>query len=306
LLVPIANPETAAVLLDLAAAIARERHYEIECLQVILVSRHSSPAETQVKTAKSRRLLRKAEVLGKKWHIPVHTQIRVAHDVAQAILETINERHIDLMIMGWKGSTSTPGRIFGNVVDTLIRQATCDLVLIKLGSLNSGLPILDLRWEGNGHSPEAEKSTDLLAHPKSQIQNLQWNRWLIPMAGGPNASAAVQLLPALMNLGNEPHIRLCQVFAPSHPEPDITVLKQAFQHLMRHRKLSNSVVADAIKANSVSEGVINLVKTDHYDVVVLGASREGLLQQAIKGNIPEAIASGVDTTVILVRGAMAS
>ena len=46
----------------------------------------------------------------------------------------------------------------------------------------------------------------------------------------------------------------------------------------------------------------NQAKKEGFDVVVLGASREGMLQQAIKGNIPEAIASGVDCTVILVRG----
>jgi CIC family chloride channel protein len=86
LLVPIANPETANTLLQMAAAIARDRHYEIECVQIILVSRHSSPSETQVRTAKSRRLLRQAEVMAKKWRIPLHTQIRVAHDAAQAIL----------------------------------------------------------------------------------------------------------------------------------------------------------------------------------------------------------------------------
>jgi CIC family chloride channel protein len=38
---------------------------------------------------------------------------------------------------------------------------------------------------------------------------------------------------------------------------------------------------------------------------MLGASREGLLQQAVNGNIPAAIASRVDnSTVILVRGAI--
>ncbi|MDB9481897.1 chloride channel protein, partial [Dolichospermum circinale CS-537/05] len=95
LLVTIANPETAVTLLEMAATIARDRHYEIECLQIILVSRHISPAETTVNTTKSRRLLRQAESLAKKQHIPIHTQIRVAHDVAQAILETTKERHID-------------------------------------------------------------------------------------------------------------------------------------------------------------------------------------------------------------------
>ncbi|MFQ4141130.1 chloride channel protein [Chlorogloeopsis sp. ULAP02] len=278
LLVPVANPETAAILIQMAAAIARDRHYEIECLQVILVSRQSSPSETPVRTAKSRRLLRNAEVLGKKWNIPVHTQIRVAHDAAQAILETITERHIDLILMGWKGSTSTPGRIFGDVVDTVIRQATCEVVLVKLG--------------------QGEVSAS------SQTSPPQFNRWLVPMAGGPNARMAIKLLPALVTLGQNPKIRLTRVFKPSELEPDMRVLEEAIRQLVRRRKLSSTVIAAPIEADSVSEGVINLVKTEGYDVVVLGASREGMLQQVIKGNIPEAIASGVDSTVILVRGAI--
>ncbi|WP_193198879.1 chloride channel protein [Nostoc sp. MG11] len=313
LLVPVANPETAGILLQMAAAIARDRHYEIECVQVMLVSRHSSPSETQVRTAKSRRLLRQAEVLAKKWRIPLHTQIRVTHDVAQAILETINEQHIDLILMGWKGNTSTPGRIFGNVVDTIIRQATCDVVLVKLGQgekgenspssssiltqhgLNAPLP-LTVRAEG----PATANSTP---HSALRTQH-SFNRWLVPMAGGPNARVAIKLLPALVTLGNNPQIRLTQVFKPSELKPDMTVLEQAIRQLMRRRNLSNTVVAVPVQADSVTEGVIRLVKTEGYDVVVLGASREGLLQHAIQGNIPEAIASGVDSTVILVRGAI--
>ncbi|MFM5981067.1 MAG: chloride channel protein [Sphaerospermopsis kisseleviana] len=269
LLVTLANPDTAETLLQMAATIARDRHYELECLQIILVSRNSSPSETEVRTTRSRRLLRHAEALAKKLHIPIHTQIRVAHDVGQAILETIKERHIDLMFMGWKGNTSTPGRIFGTVVDTIIRQATCDVVVVKLGNY-SELP--------------------------------HFNRWLVPMAGGPNAPIAIKLLPALVTLGKEPEIRLTQVFKPSELKPNLQFLEEYTRQLIRHRNLHSNVFATPIEADSVTEGVINLVKKEDFDVVVLGASREGLLQQAIHGNIPENIASGVDSTVILVRG----
>ncbi|MEJ6483460.1 chloride channel protein [Nostoc punctiforme UO1] len=286
LLVPVANPDTAGILLQMAAAIARDRHYEIDCVQVMLIPRHSSPSETQVRTAKSRRLLRQAEVLAKKWKIPLHTQIRVTHDVAQAILETINEQHIDLILMGWKGNTSTPGRIFGSVVDNIIRQATCEVVLVKLGTT----PHYPLSPEGAPPSPLSTQHS--------------FNRWLVPMAGGPNSPLAIKLLPALITLGNDPQIRLTQVFNPSELKPDMSISEQAIRQLMRRRKLSSTVVAIPVQADSVAEGVINLVKTEGYDVVVLGASREGLLQQAIQGNIPEAIASGVESTVILVRGAI--
>ncbi|MEO1560804.1 MAG: universal stress protein, partial [Cyanobacteria bacterium J06632_19] len=267
LLVLIANPETAQKLLQMAAMIAKHNRYEVECLQVITISRHSEPAETPVKTAPSRKLLLSAEVIGKQWKIPVHTQIRVAHEVANATLETVKERHIDTLLMGWKGSTDTPGRIFGNVVDTIIRQATCELLLVKLG--NSSNPV-------------------------------NFKRCLVPMAGGPNSKIALKLLPALATYNQELKIRLTQVFLPE-AQIDVKLLQAAKRLLIDRYKLSNKINATPIKAHSVPEGIINLVKTGNFDVVVLGASGEGMLQQAINGNIPEGIASGVDCTVILVR-----
>ena len=277
LLVLIANPETADMLLHIAAVVAKYNRYEVECLQVITISRHSNPAETPVKTTNSRRLSLSAEVMGKKWKIPVHTQIRVAHDVANATLETIRERNIDTVLMGWKGSTDTPGRIFGNVIDTLIRQATCEVLLVKLG-----------------------KDISKKIHNNSST-HINFKRCLVPMAGGPNSKIALKLLPSLVASSNKLEICLTQVFPPSETQPDMKVLRAAMEKLVASEKSSNRIKAIPIKAESVVEGVIDLVKTGGFDVVVLGASREGMLQQAIKGNIPEAIASGVDCTVILLR-----
>jgi len=308
LLVTLANPQTAASLLQMAVAIAAERYYELECIQVILVSRHISPSETQVRTAKSRRLLREAEVLARKRKIPVHTQIRVAHDVSQAILETIKERHIDLLLMGWKGNTITPGRIFGSVVDTLIRQAPCDVVLVKFGD-GSGDRSQKTAGGAEGETPIQNPKSKIQNPPATSHQSLttshSFNRWLVPMAGGPNAKVAIQLLPALVTLRDREslEIRLCQVFESLESKPELKILREAISYLTRQRKLSGKVTATPVIASSVADGVINLVKTEHFDVVVLGASREGLLQQAIHGNIPAAIANQVDSTVILVRGA---
>jgi CIC family chloride channel protein len=174
--------------------------------------------------------------------------------------------------MGWKGNTSTPGRIFGTVVDTIIRQATCDVVLVKLSS----------------------------SHNKSHLAN--FHRWLVPMAGGPNAPVAIKLLPALVSLVENPQIRLTQVVKPWEKEPDMHVLEESTRQLIRNRNIHGEVIAASLQGESVGEAVIELVNTEGFDVVVLGASREGLLQQAIHGNIPETIASGVNSTVILVRG----
>jgi CIC family chloride channel protein len=272
LLVPIANPQTADALLQMAAAIARDRRYELECLQVIVVPRHQAPAETQVSTSVSRKLLKRASRLGKTWQIPVHTQVRVTHDVSHAILETLKERHVDLIVMGWKGSTSTPGRVFGSVVDTIVRQAGCDVVLVKM------------------------------ADGKEPLSSPQFDRWLIPTAGGPNSRQAIRLLPALARLSQQPEICLCQVHHPNRSLPDAPALDEAMTFLST--QLNCPVSLMPVSANSVSEAVIHLAQKDHCDVIVLGATREGLLQQAIQGNIPEEIARKCNCTVVLVREAI--
>ncbi|QDL08761.1 chloride channel protein [Brasilonema octagenarum UFV-E1] len=266
LLVPLSHPGTAQTLLEMALAIAKERNYELECLQVILVPRGCNPAQTPVQTTDSHHLLNQALQLGQEKQIPVHTQIRVADNIARAILETVRERHIDLVLMGWKGKTSTPGRVFSRVVDTVIRQATCDLVLVKL----------------NG--------------------TIAFNRWLLSVAGGPNSRQALQLLPALASLSSTPEIKVCQVFQPNGSTPDTKPLETSVRFLKR--KVGAHVMATPVRADSVCEAVIECAEKDQSDVIVLGASREKLLQKAIKGNIPETISRKSHCTVILVRSAL--
>ncbi|MEG3879377.1 chloride channel protein [Microcoleus sp. herbarium7] len=334
LLVPLSNPQTAPALLRLAAAIARDRNYELECLQIITVPRNSSPSESAVRTTKSRRLLQQAERIVRNWNLPVHTQIRVAHNVPNAILEAIRERHIDLILMGWQGEISTTGRIFGDVVDTVIRQAGCEVVLVKwsekLLATNqknavSAIPArqyASTEWQlnaqevddtdnstvaivpGASSTPQAELSgpnPDIQA-PELGLHTLMGlQRWLVPIRGSYKQAAALRLLPALVAATALPEIKLCQVHQPSVAEPDRRELKQAADFLKR--RVSCSIWATSVCAESVSDALIDLATSDRCDAIVLGASREGLLKQVIQGNIPEAVARGCDCTVILVRSA---
>ncbi len=319
LLVPLSNPDTAQTLLRLAMAIARDRHYEVECIQVILVSRDRLPSETPVRTTRSRRLLKQAIRLGKAWQVPVHTRICVTADLSAAILEVIQDRHIDLLVMGWKGGTSTPGRIFGTAVDTILQQASCDVVLVKLGEVmeanpkppkpSSELPpeqhaeypahLLPGLPQAPTH-PTPEDSANLL--PLNHPRLPHFDRWLVPIGGGPNVQQAIQLLPALTSLSYAPEVRLCQVCQPSKPMPDVTALEKATMFLSQH--LAGSVIATPVCATSVPEAIIDLAEKDQCDVIVMGTSREGALQQAIHGNVPEEIARRSACTVIVVRQAM--
>jgi CIC family chloride channel protein len=275
ILLPLANPQNVQALVKIAAAIAADQGYELECLQVIEVPKHSFPEETQVKTQESRKLLHRVERLGRHWNIPVHTQIRVAHDTAEAILETLREQSINLLLMGWKGRASTQGTIFGNITDTLIHQAPCDLMLVKLGR-----------------------------HPQSYPHALaRGGSWLVPMAGGPNARRAITFLPALTKMYGTPEalkIWLCQVHTPAASDHNDTEIERGAQFLREQVKMP--ILPICIQSHSVSEAIIHLAQVENCQMVILGASREGLLQHVIHSNIPDAIAQKVDSTVIVVRG----
>ncbi len=294
LLVPLSNPRTAPALLKLAAVIARQRNYELECLQVLIVPRQTSPAETMVDTTNSRRLLAMAERIARDLQIPVHTQVRIAHDVADAILETVKERHISLILMGWRGDTSSAGRIFGSIVDTLIRQAVCEVVVVKWGGIN-----FTKREMLEGISNERFETYKDNFVSDYVYSFLGWRKWLVPIRDIPTQAAAVKLLPALVSLSVKPEILLCQILTQSVVKPNIREMNQAAISLKN--RLHTEVMATSVCANSVSDAVVDLADANHSDVVVVGASKEGFLKQAINGNIPEAIARGCNCTVILVR-----
>jgi CIC family chloride channel protein len=266
LLVLLSNPNTAQLLLEMAVAIARSRDYEIEVLHIIVVPAHKSLVEVSIKTTIGEKLLQQAKSLGLAWKIPIHTQIRVAHNLAATVLETIASERIDLALMGWKGSTrATPDWIFSPVVDAVIQKAACESILVKC----------------NGRT--------------------KFDRWLVPLAGGPNAQRALSLLPALTTLSDRPLINLCQVFNPAEEHPNLTTLDRAAALL--RLSLPSVIRKVPLYSHSISAAIVNYADDDNCDAIVLGASRAGILEHAVNGNIPAAISKNSDRMVIIVRGA---
>jgi chloride channel protein, CIC family len=266
MLVPLANPETAEMLLKLAVAIARDRHYEIECIQIIPIPRNRQTSETPVQTQQSRKLLQRAVRYGKRHQVCVHTQVRVAHDVAQAILEVEKQRHIDLILMGWQGTTTTGERVFGNTVDVILRQAAS--------------PVLLFKWPANA-------------------QSMVLNRWLVPVAGGPNTAHALGWLFPLTNaFGPETVTYLCQVYPPE-VEQNHDLIKTYVAALNPQCK---GQVQGIELTGEVVPTILAFATGIEADVIVLGASRNGLFSQVLQGNIPEAIARQSKGAILLVRG----
>ncbi len=300
ILLPLANPHTASALIEMAVAIASQRKYELQCLAIICIPRHNFPAQTEVNSQASHKLLAEAKKVAQKWQVPIHEQIRIARNVPSAIAETINERQIDLVIMGWKGYNSTPGSILSTVADRLVQLASCDLLLIKLGQ---DLKVRNRRFPLRLKRTPLHNTPALLSDSGSLgLSSIYSSCWLVLVAGGPHSQKAIRLLESLTTGIPAPQIWLCQVYYPHETEPDLLSLQRTANSLNHH--LNAQVMAISICAPSIVEGVVNWVQENQCDVIVLGATQKGMLQQNLRGSIPERIAKTVGATVILVREAL--
>ncbi|MGB3404122.1 MAG: chloride channel protein [Microcoleaceae cyanobacterium] len=304
LLISLHNPQTAPALLRVAVAIARERNYEIECISVIVVPRHQSCCETSVSLQRSLELFKSAEHITTTWKIPLHTQVRVAHDVSQAVLEAAKDRHIDLILIGWRGEVSNHDRVFGDVVDHIMQQATAEVVVVKWAKQNR-YKIQQFEEIDQTAIPLTQEAVSNFSAKEfnfSSYLRLHWNRWLVPVRDGSKQAAALQLLPALMQLSLQPNVLLLKVIKDHHVEEEIQTLDFVAQGLSSY--IEASIDVTAVCTQFVAHGVLDVAHQRQCDVIVLGASQEGMLRQVIQGNIPEAIARGCDCTVILVRPAI--
>ncbi|MDB9524972.1 chloride channel protein [Oscillatoria sp. CS-180] len=264
LLLPLSDSDTAPLLLNMAIAIAQQEQYELECLHVVLVPRFLSPEEAPADMTQGQQLLSYAQQVVQNTNVPLHTQIRVAHEVAPTLLEVIKKRHIDMVILGWKRPSITPGRVLGNVVDTLLRQSPCPVIVVKPGQITA------------------------------------FNRWLLPSAGGPNSKLAWRLLPALMTLGSEPQVCLCAI-APNG-ETKATLHRQLIRRAkFLERHLHAPIKTRMLVDDNVSDAIVKLSYIHQSDVVILGASRESLFSHVIKGNIPVEVAYHSKATMLLVQ-----
>lgn len=274
ILVPIEEDDDFRALFTIAGAIALERHYELEFVQVIKVPQYQDPHSVKVDMRNARHLMHTLERMGRKKKIPTHTRIVVAHHRSAVLLEIIKQRYINILIMGWKRNHHGQEFIFSRLIDSLINKAECELILVKLGEKQQYYP----------YAPP------------------QAGGFILPMGGGPNVQEGLKLVPALMNIYDQktlPTVWLTKIHSPEKTNINLRYLQSASRQLQK--LIDTEIHILPIASNSVVSAVIQVAEVHNSQLVILGASRDSLLKQAYKGNIPEAIANRLDTTVIIVR-----
>jgi amino acid transporter/nucleotide-binding universal stress UspA family protein len=263
-LVPLANPANVRPLIDLAAAVAAERQGEIVALRVVVVPEQLPPSREDSIVEREKHVLEVAQAAAAQHGVPITSLLRIGHDPARAILETASQRHCDLILLGWKGYTSTARKILGEVVDTVVNHARTDIMLVK------------------------------------HVGDEPLRHFLMPTAGGEHARCAEQYVASLAR-AQRGSITVCSV-APEHTaEQDLGGFTRRLDDAVERMRKDDGLElqTEVIRHKSVSVGVLQEAKK--HDAVVVGAAGGSIYPQILFGTIPEAIAKRANRTVILVK-----
>ena len=152
--------------------------------------------------------------------------------------------------------------MFGEVADQVIRNAPCDLALLKIES--SELP----------------------------------KRCLFPTAGGAHALLAAEFLNALAPAFGM-SVTACQVVDPGAGAADRAEAHHWIDKTLERIGPHVQVDRLLIESESIAGGIARASKD--FDLVVLGAAREPIFRQVLFGEIPEKVARYSPASVLVVK-----
>jgi amino acid transporter/nucleotide-binding universal stress UspA family protein len=262
-LIPIANPATVEPLVDLAATIAERRHGEIIALRVIVVPEQLPLSQADAYVERERHLLELARNRAQAHGVPITSMVRIAHHAARAILETAEERNCDLIVIGWKGHTSTAERILGDVTDDVVRHARTDIMLVRLG------------------------------------QEVRPAKLLVPTGGGGHAQRAEEYAVDIARVSGG-SVTLCRVVSPDATDDQVAEQERWLAAARaRHPGDEDIIETRVIRHDALDLGIIQAA--DDFDAIAVGATRKSFSSQIMFGSVPEAVATRAVCPVIVVK-----
>ncbi|MBS3940713.1 MAG: universal stress protein [Actinobacteria bacterium] len=125
--VPIANPATVRPLLEMAYVLADPD----AVLVPVTVVRPNAP-KREVDFARGS--LAAAEAAARDLGGDVRGRLVESDDIAQGVLQAVADESPSLVVMGWRGQSSTTN-VFGHLLDTIVGRSVAPLAVVRMGSV---------------------------------------------------------------------------------------------------------------------------------------------------------------------------
>lgn len=263
LVVPIANPENVDQLMRTAVDTARDRNAEIHVISVVTVAPQTPLDRGRQYVDERREIIGRAISVADEADVPAKGTVRIGHDAVNAILNTIEQEDAEAVLVGWRGQQRRRRDVvLGDNIDRIVTDARCDVLVERMGETG-------------------------------KIESI-----LLPTAGGPHAEYAAEIAGAIARANNA-RIELVYVLGTDADEDDREDAEELFtpaiEAIGTHEKIDHHLLDGDDIVETIGE------QTGDHDLTIVGATREGFLQQVVFGAIPEEIAQRAENTVIMAK-----
>ncbi|MGC1527876.1 MAG: cation:proton antiporter [Phormidesmis sp.] len=130
--VPVFNPKTERMQIELAAAVAQYANGRLIPLAVALAQDQlDSPQLTKALT-RSRHLLENAQIISEEFEATTEPEVRIDSDIARTIAHVGREKNANLIVLGMSAQSRLSRRLFNSIQDEVMRIAHCPVVVSRL------------------------------------------------------------------------------------------------------------------------------------------------------------------------------
>ncbi len=273
ILVPVANPNTGAQLVRVAAILAQA----IEDTSVCIFHMDSSKPKLPTLNSKKgksiisppRQFFLPDQIIDdvRTRNVPLYTKIRQGSNVSSCILDEIeSNQNVKLVLAGWPGPIN-PEKIVENPIKILLEKAKTNVAIL----LNNNL---------------------------DQIRTI-----LVPIGGGPHSRLALHLACEIADQENAKIIAF-RTFSKAHEAEEIEDEMLNLQQIVVDELglIPARLTTRIARADTVIEGILNETRRNPYDLIVMGASDEYSSGTRLFGSIDDWVVEHVENcSVLLVR-----
>jgi len=269
-LLPVSNPGRAAGLATLAGRIALARGVQVVILYILRSGRQPRPLPEATQDPHAWPALGIALDVLEQAGVPVSWLVRTADDVGQVIRQTASKLQAQLIILGWRGKTQADGTYLNATLEAVLEDPVSDVIVLG-------------------------------GEPPKQLQRL-----LVPLSGGPHAGLALRLALELVGEpradgGKQPAGQVTALHVVPQSATGITVstvnrLRRSLGRHVSDPRLRSKIVSADDKAQAILDEL-----EAGYDAVIMGTSREALIDRLLFGDVPRRVAYESDVTVIAAR-----
>lgn len=261
-MVPISRPETIESLVNIACDLLADGG-TLRLLNVIEVPQQLPYDYADTRKAKARELLMKASGYCTKRGVTPKLEIISAREVPDAVLDLSKRYRTDLIIMGSSQRSMPEKVLFGNVVDRVLREAPCEVVVFSYSKT---------------------------------VKPVSYDRILVPTSGYKHAQKALDIA---IQFQKKFHGKITSMYVG--PEADAEKANLILKQAKLHAEGLGASLETTFKTGPVVDNIVNTATEGNYTLIVIGSTERPSYYTVLLGSTADEIVTKAPCDVLVVR-----